>query len=262
MTRWAADVSPDNVAARISAAADGPPRLAQPQRPVGLRDPAAKRRRAPSTFDGQILVPFPDRIRPLRRDEESRRRQSPLVSPHVRESRAAWSEPAYLLHFGAVDWEATVCVNGKSVGTHRGGYDAFTFDITDALKPAGDAGTRRLGLGPDRRRHAAARQTGQQARRHLVHVRHRHLADRLARAGARRPRSTRLNIVPDIDAERRHVTSSTRGGDACRHRRVRRRARRIDARSRAATRRRPAADPLCHPERRSSGRPTRRSSTT
>ena len=27
------------------------------------------------------------------------------------------------------------CVNGKAVGTHEGGYDAFTFDITDALKP-------------------------------------------------------------------------------------------------------------------------------
>jgi hypothetical protein len=40
-----------------------------------------------------------------------------------------------LLHFGAVDWEAVVSVNGKDVGTHRGGYDPFTFDITNALKP-------------------------------------------------------------------------------------------------------------------------------
>ena len=28
-------------------------------------------------------------------------------------------------------------VNGKSVGPHKGGYDAFTFDVTDALRPAG-----------------------------------------------------------------------------------------------------------------------------
>ena len=42
-----------------------------------------------------------------------------------------------LLHFGAVDWEATVWVNGKEQGTHRGGYDGFSFDITDALRPAG-----------------------------------------------------------------------------------------------------------------------------
>jgi beta-galactosidase/beta-glucuronidase len=39
-----------------------------------------------------------------------------------------------LLHFGAVDWECTVFVNGKEVGTHKGGYDPFTFDITAALK--------------------------------------------------------------------------------------------------------------------------------
>ena len=35
-----------------------------------------------------------------------------------------------LLHFGAVDWEATVFVNGQRVGVHRGGYTPFSFDIT------------------------------------------------------------------------------------------------------------------------------------
>ncbi len=39
-----------------------------------------------------------------------------------------------LLHFGAVDWEAHVYINGQSVGTHKGGFDPFSFDITDALK--------------------------------------------------------------------------------------------------------------------------------
>jgi beta-galactosidase/beta-glucuronidase len=39
-----------------------------------------------------------------------------------------------LLHFGAVDWETEVYVNGLKVGTHRGGYDPFSFDITLALK--------------------------------------------------------------------------------------------------------------------------------
>ena len=43
-----------------------------------------------------------------------------------------------LLHFGAVDWEAVVSVNGKEVGTHRGGYDPFTCDITEAVKPGAD----------------------------------------------------------------------------------------------------------------------------
>ena len=39
-----------------------------------------------------------------------------------------------LLHFGAVDYEAEVWVNGESVGTHRGGYTPFTFDVTDAAR--------------------------------------------------------------------------------------------------------------------------------
>ncbi|MFD2033873.1 glycoside hydrolase family 2 protein [Belliella marina] len=38
-----------------------------------------------------------------------------------------------LLHFGAVDWESEVFVNGKQVGIHRGGYDPFSYDITDFL---------------------------------------------------------------------------------------------------------------------------------
>ncbi len=39
-----------------------------------------------------------------------------------------------LLHFGAVDWECTVFVNGKEIGSHTGGYCPFTLDITAALK--------------------------------------------------------------------------------------------------------------------------------
>jgi beta-galactosidase/beta-glucuronidase len=39
-----------------------------------------------------------------------------------------------LLHFGAVDWQCTVFVNGKEIGSHKGGYDPFSFDITTALK--------------------------------------------------------------------------------------------------------------------------------
>ena len=38
-----------------------------------------------------------------------------------------------LLHFGAVDTEAFVSVNGKEIGEHRGGYLPFSFDITREL---------------------------------------------------------------------------------------------------------------------------------
>lgn len=42
------------------------------------------------------------------------------------------------LHFGAVDWESNIWINGRWVGDHRGGYDGFSFDITDLLKPSGE----------------------------------------------------------------------------------------------------------------------------
>jgi beta-galactosidase/beta-glucuronidase len=38
-----------------------------------------------------------------------------------------------LLNFGAVDYEATVFVNGKNVTKHTGGYWEFTVDVTDFL---------------------------------------------------------------------------------------------------------------------------------
>ncbi|MGC4768304.1 AbfB domain-containing protein [Micromonospora sp. DT44] len=44
-----------------------------------------------------------------------------------------WSGRRTLLHFGAVDWQSTVWVNGVRVGAHTGGYDAFTFDVTAQL---------------------------------------------------------------------------------------------------------------------------------
>ena len=40
-------------------------------------------------------------------------------------------EGRIVLHFGAVDYEATVYINGKKCGSHKGGYISFSFDITD-----------------------------------------------------------------------------------------------------------------------------------
>ena len=42
----------------------------------------------------------------------------------------------WLLHFGAVDYFASVFLNGRPVGEHEGGYLPFDLDITDALLPA------------------------------------------------------------------------------------------------------------------------------
>jgi len=37
----------------------------------------------------------------------------------------AWRGKRVLLHFGAVDWQAEVFVNGQAVGKHEGGYAPF-----------------------------------------------------------------------------------------------------------------------------------------
>jgi hypothetical protein len=87
----------------------------------------------PTDWDGKILVPFPI--------ESALSGVMKQVGPDNRlwyrrtfATPSKWSGQRVLLHFGAVDWDTTVHVNGKQVGDHRGGYDPFTFDITDALK--------------------------------------------------------------------------------------------------------------------------------
>src|SRR3546814_3735418 len=47
---------------------------------------------------------------------------------------ADWRGENVMLNFGAVDYEATVRVNGSVVGSHKGGFDAFGFDVTPYLK--------------------------------------------------------------------------------------------------------------------------------
>ncbi|MFN8241320.1 MAG: glycoside hydrolase family 2 TIM barrel-domain containing protein [Bacteroidales bacterium] len=87
----------------------------------------------PKVFQGKILVPYPV--------------ESALsgVGKNVGPDKALWystkvSIPSsfkgksILLHFGAVDWHTELFVNGVNAGTHEGGYDPFTFDITSFIK--------------------------------------------------------------------------------------------------------------------------------
>ncbi len=136
MTRWAGDVSPENALPEYPR-----PQMVRKQwkNLNGLWDYAivGRAESAPAQYDGKILVPYPLESAlsgVMRRLDD----QSRLWYRRTFEIPAAWAGQRVLLHFGAVDWETTVYVNGKEVGSHRGGYDAFTFDITDALKPSGE----------------------------------------------------------------------------------------------------------------------------
>ena len=86
--------------------------------------------------DGQIMVPFAV--------------ESKLsgVQRQVGPEKALWYERSFtvpkqwkgkrvLLHFGAVDWQAEVWINGLEAGIHTGGYAPFSFDITDLLNKKG-----------------------------------------------------------------------------------------------------------------------------
>lgn len=82
---------------------------------------------------GKVLVPFPieSALSGVKRHADR------VWYRRTFEVPMEWEGKRVLLHFGAVDWEATVYVNGKELGTHRGGYDGFSFDITDVLRRRG-----------------------------------------------------------------------------------------------------------------------------
>ena len=135
LTRWAKDVQPDNAHSEYPR-----PQMVREDwlNLNGLWEYAitAKDESKPAKFDGQILVPFPVEsalsgvMKPV--GEKNR-----LWYRRTFKTPGKWKGQRILLHFGAVDWDTTVWVNGKELGSHRGGYDPFTFDITDALKDTG-----------------------------------------------------------------------------------------------------------------------------
>jgi hypothetical protein len=136
MTRWAKEVSPSNAHPEYPR-----PQMVREQwlNLNGLWDYAIADATAsqPSQFNGQILVPFPIEsalsgvMKPLSENQR-------LWYHRTFSLPEGWQGQNILLHFGAVDWETTVWVNGKELGHHRGGYDGFSFDATSALKPSGD----------------------------------------------------------------------------------------------------------------------------
>lgn len=44
------------------------------------------------------------------------------------------ADKRYIVHFGAVNYQAMVYINGVKVGSHEGGFTSFQFDITDYVK--------------------------------------------------------------------------------------------------------------------------------
>ena len=136
MTRWAAEVNPTNAH----------PEYPRPQcvRPDWLNlnglwkyaiTPASAG--GVTNFDGDILVPFPVESA-LSGVMRSLDEKSTLWYQREFSVPESWRGKRVRLHFGAVDWQARVFINGREIGQHRGGYDGFSFDITDHLTWSGN----------------------------------------------------------------------------------------------------------------------------
>ncbi|HME54440.1 MAG TPA: glycoside hydrolase family 2 TIM barrel-domain containing protein [Candidatus Lokiarchaeia archaeon] len=130
MTNWSATIDPNNVLP------DYPrPQLARTEwlnlNGVWAYCPGFPGDNVPakSVFAGKILVPFAveSAISGVMQHYDRLWYRREFTIP------ASWAGKHVLLHFGAVDWEARVFVNGIEIGMHRGGYDPFSFDITTCL---------------------------------------------------------------------------------------------------------------------------------
>lgn len=131
-TRWAKDVSPVNA-------------LKEYPRPLLVRDNwtnlnglwdyviTAKDAAKPAVFDGQILVPYPLESA-LSGVKKTLQPNQNLWYKRSFDKPALKAGERVNLNFGAVDYEATVYVNGTQAGVHEGGYSEFSFDITSVLR--------------------------------------------------------------------------------------------------------------------------------
>lgn len=139
MTRWANNVSPDNALSEYPR-----PQMARNEWKSlnGLWNYAItfKGESFPMNAKGKILVPFPLESplsgvgRMINTIPGHNNLNSTIWYRRTFHIPANWKNSRILLHFGAVDWEATVYLNDKEVGVHQGGYDSFLLDITDYLE--------------------------------------------------------------------------------------------------------------------------------
>jgi Glycosyl hydrolases family 2/Glycosyl hydrolases family 2, sugar binding domain/Glycosyl hydrolases family 2, TIM barrel domain len=135
-TRWAKDVSPTNALPAYPR-----PQMSRPDwvNLNGLWDYTITPKDAsmPTSYLGKILVPYP--LESALSGVKKSLQPSDNLWYHRSFTRPALKAgERQLLHFGAVDWQTTIYINGQVVGQHTGGYTEFTFDITDKLHPDGN----------------------------------------------------------------------------------------------------------------------------
>jgi len=134
-TRWAEELTPENVWKEYPRPQFG---RADWINLNGLWEYSIlkKNQPQPKKFQGDILVPFcvesslsgvMGKVMPDDRIWYNRKFEVP----------DSWEGKSVILNFEAVDYSATVFVNGAVVGSHKGAYDRFSFDITEYLAEKG-----------------------------------------------------------------------------------------------------------------------------
>lgn len=135
-TKWAEKIDPNNV-------------LPEYPRPImkradwknlnGLWEYAIKEAGSsePASFDGKILVPFAiesslSGVQKRVGDTNELWYKRNFTVP------STWRNKKILLHFGAIDWKSDIWINDIKVGTHKGGFTPFSFDITPFLTKSSD----------------------------------------------------------------------------------------------------------------------------
>lgn len=131
MTRWAANVDPSCPLPEYPR-----PQLVRSEwmNLNGLWNYAVtpKEQTSSTIDDGQILVPFAIESA-LSGVKRAFLPTEKLWYKRTFDIPAGWKDKRVLLHFGAVDYISVVRLNGQMLGTHEGGNNAFSFDITDKL---------------------------------------------------------------------------------------------------------------------------------
>lgn len=91
----------------------------------------------PAKFDGSILVPFCVESS-LSGVQKTVGKDNELWYKRLFQVPQRWKSKRILIHFGAVDWKADIWINDIKIGSHKGGYTPFYFDITPFLNKSAD----------------------------------------------------------------------------------------------------------------------------
>lgn len=133
MTKWGEALKPENTWKEYPR-----PQLAREQwlNLNGLWEYAIlpKKEAEPVTWQGEILVPF------CVESALSGVGKTMTAADRIWYKRKIsipeqWAGKKIVLNFGAIDYESYVWINKTIVGSHKGGYDRFSIDITEYLKP-------------------------------------------------------------------------------------------------------------------------------